>query len=557
MSILIFILVLGVLVFVHELGHFLAAKACGIYVDRFSLGMPPRAFGVKIGETDYCVGALPLGGYVRMAGQEDTALSDEEREKLYGHVAEERKFHNKPLWQRWIVILAGPVMNFVLAIVLYGVMAAVGGYVPQSEVDNRIGLVMDDSAASRAPVYAEAGSTNEPGAPVGQGWQTGDRIVSIDGEPVRNITDVAVNAILGGGEPMRVVLERTETDGRVERLVSIAAPEKDESDKNQSHPRFGVMPFEPALVEKVLPNTPAQEVGLQPGDVIVRANGHIVDRAVFHKLVETWPESESMPIEVERDGQLLPMTVTPVTVGRVQDAFVGLVDEKASEQEKPIVLVVDKTKQPDLKAGDIVEKVNGEPASLALYRQLEQNAPDGTLQLDIKRKPRFFGLKEGAEFSVDVPVSPVRAIGVAFGTKMVFHKSPPSEVVPEAFRQAYQDFGRTLKTLVVLVSGDVSPKELGGPLMIFNVTTRAAEEGWWWLFKITAFVSVNLFVFNLLPLPVLDGGLLLMMIIEGIRKKPVSLKVQERVQQVGMIFLIGLLLYVTYNDIIRWMSSSP
>jgi len=306
-----------------------------------------------------------------------------------------------------------------------------------------------------------------------------------------------------------------------------------------------------------LPNTPAQEVGLQPGDVIVRANGHIVDRAVFHKLVETWPESESMPIEVERDGQLLPMTVTPVTVGRVQDAFVGLVDEKASEQEKPIVLVVDKTKQPDLKAGDIVEKVNGEPASLALYRQLEQNAPDGTLQLDIKRKPRFFGLKEGAEFSVDVPVSPVRAIGVAFGTKMVFHKSPPSEVVPEAFRQAYQDFGRTLKTLVVLVSGDVSPKELGGPLMIFNVTTRAAEEGWWWLFKITAFVSVNLFVFNLLPLPVLDGGLLLMMIIEGIRKKPVSLKVQERVQQVGMIFLIGLLLYVTYNDIIRWMSSSP
>jgi len=381
--------------------------------------------------------------------------------------------------------------------------------------------------------------------------------VSIDGEPVRNITDVAVNAILGGGEPMRVVLERTETDGRVERLVSIAAPEKDESDKNQSHPRFGVMPFDPALVEKVLPNTPAQEVGLQPGDVIVRANGHIVDRAVFHKLVETWPESESMPIEVERDGQLLPMTVTPVTVGRVQDAFVGLVDEKASEQEKPIVLVVDKTKQPDLKAGDIVEKVNGEPASLALYRQLEQNAPDGTLQLDIKRKPRFFGLKEGAEFSVDVPVSPVRAIGVAFGTKMVFHKSPPSEVVPEAFRQAYQDFGRTLKTLVVLVSGDVSPKELGGPLMIFNVTTRAAEEGWWWLFKITAFVSVNLFVFNLLPLPVLDGGLLLMMIIEGIRKKPVSLKVQERVQQVGMIFLIGLLLYVTYNDIIRWMSSSP
>ena len=125
-DILIFILVLGVLIFVHELGHFLAAKACNIYVDRFSLGMPPRAFGVKIGETDYCIGALPLGGYVKMAGQEDAPLSDEERDSTYGHVPEHRWFNKKPVWQRCIVIVAGPLMNFVLAIVLYGVVAAVG-----------------------------------------------------------------------------------------------------------------------------------------------------------------------------------------------------------------------------------------------------------------------------------------------------------------------------------------------------------------------------------------------------------------------------------------------
>lgn len=559
-DIVIFIFVLGVLVFVHELGHFLAAKACGIYVDRFSLGMPPRAFGMRIGETDYCIGALPLGGYVKMAGQEDAPLSDEERESTYGHVPEDRWFNKKPVWQRLIVIVAGPIMNFVLAIVLYGAVAAVGDEVPKSEIDNRIGYIMEDSAASRAPLYP---MTQEDGAvsgePVAHGWQTGDRIVSIDGEPIKNITDVAIGAILGGGKPMRVVLERAEAEG-IQRYVSIATPEKDEKDEEQSHPRFGVMPFEAALIENVLPESRAAEAGLQKGDIIVRANGKVVDKVVFRDLVEKWPESEALPIEVQRNGQTLSMTLTPQTVGRLSGVVAGLPKgkaddetfEQAAAQEKPVVLGVDKTKVSSLKAGDVIERINGEPATVALLEQIEQGNPGGSVQFDIRRKPVLFGLvQKGEEFSAEVPISAVRAIGVHFGVLMEFHKSPPAEVLPEAFRQANQAFERTLKTLVVLISGNVSPKELGGPVMIYNVTTAAANEGWWWLFKITAFVSVNLFVFNLLPLPVLDGGLLVLLVIEGIRKKPVSLKVQERIQQVGMIFLIGLLLYVTYNDILR------
>ncbi|MFM1918892.1 MAG: hypothetical protein RLZZ303_526, partial [Candidatus Hydrogenedentota bacterium] len=104
----VFILVLSLLVFVHELGHFLAAKACNIYCDRFSIGMPPRLFGFKWGETDYCIGALPFGGFVKMAGQEDAPLSDEEREATYGHVPSDRWFNNKPVYQRIIVLVAGP-----------------------------------------------------------------------------------------------------------------------------------------------------------------------------------------------------------------------------------------------------------------------------------------------------------------------------------------------------------------------------------------------------------------------------------------------------------------
>ena len=153
MNVLIFIVVLGVLIFFHEMGHFLAAKACGIYVDRFSLGMPPRVAGVRLGETDYCIGALPIGGYVKMAGQEDAPLSEEEREKDYGHVPPERWYNQKPVWQRMIVIAAGPFMNLVLGILLYGIVAAAGTLVPESEILARIGFVKPDSPAASAPLY--------------------------------------------------------------------------------------------------------------------------------------------------------------------------------------------------------------------------------------------------------------------------------------------------------------------------------------------------------------------------------------------------------------------
>src|SRR6056297_2980426 len=125
MDIIVFLLVLSLLIFVHELGHFMAAKACNVYVDRFSIGMPPRVFGIRLGETDYCVGLLPIGGFVKMAGQEDAPLSEEEREEQYGHVPPERWFNRKPVWQRYIVTIAGPFMNLVLAVVLYGALAAV------------------------------------------------------------------------------------------------------------------------------------------------------------------------------------------------------------------------------------------------------------------------------------------------------------------------------------------------------------------------------------------------------------------------------------------------
>ena len=152
-------------------------------------------------------------------------------------------------------------------------------------------------------------------------------------------------------------------------------------------------------------------------------------------------------------------------------------------------------------------------------------------------------------------VTPVGAMGVVWDTKMVFHRAKFLEIVPEALTQSRLALERTLRVMALLFSGGLSPKDLGGPLMIGQVVTGAAHLGMSWLLEMTAFISINLCVFNLLPLPVLDGGHLAFLTLEGIRRKPLSVRVMETIQKFGLVFIILLVLFVTYNDIARWVSS--
>jgi regulator of sigma E protease len=174
----------------------------------------------------------------------------------------------------------------------------------------------------------------------------------------------------------------------------------------------------------------------------------------------------------------------------------------------------------------------------------------------VNRPAILYGLLRAEQhLTLKLPVSSVRAIGVQLGTKMVFHRVPPRQVVPEAFSLTYQALERTMRTITLLVTGNLSPKELGGPVLIYQVTTQAARAGYSWLLNITAFISVNLCVFNLLPLPVLDGSLLVYIVLEGIRRKPIDIRALERIQQAGVVLIIGLLLYVTFNDISRVLTN--
>jgi len=554
-DIIIFLLVLGLLIFVHELGHFVAAKACGIYCKRFSLGMPPRLFGIKLGETDYCVGAVPFGGYVKMAGQEDAPLTEEERQKEYGHVPAGRWLSNKPIWQRFVVFAMGPLMNLVLAIV-----AATGAEVPEMQVDNRIGVVSPESAAAQAPMYRVEGGlvkVDTNFSPETVGWETGDRILSIDGNEVSNIVDAEMTAALSKGKRLRVEIERIEPDGRVCRYLSPVEP-RVSSDEELA--RFGIEPFETAVVTGVAEDMPAYEHGIRLGDIITRANGRLVDRSTFVKMVEAVPEGETLELGIQRGAGAIAMTLRPQTVGRFLDVrFVPSIGfEDAGMDALPEVLAVapEVTEETGLQRKDVIVDINGQPATLALLSEIERTHPGETVTLALRRPAVLFGLlQEATTETVELPIASVRAIGVELSSKTVFHRVPPILVIPEAFRRAYHDFALVMKTLAMLVTGGVSPKSLGGPVMIYQATTRAAQAGYWLFVRMTAFISVNLFVFNLLPLPILDGGQILLLSIEGVRRKPVNIKAVERFQQIGLVLIIGLMFYVTYNDVLRWVKS--
>lgn len=556
LDILIFLLVLSLLILFHEMGHFIAAKACNIYVDRFSIGMPPRVFGIRLGETDYCISALPIGGYVKMAGQEDAPLSEEEREKDYGHVPSERWFNKRPLWQRYCVILGGPFMNFVLALLLYAILTAMGSDVPEMEVSARLGKIEPGSPAETAPMYLErAGGDSEAyaGTPEATGWKTGDVILSINGNPVESYSDIFFAAVVAGtGNPQKVVLERTNPDNSKSRYVSIVAPAVF---GEVEHPRFGVAPFSTALVNDVIAGMPAVEAGLKKGDVIVRANGALVDRTTFVELTEKTPEGASITLGIDRDGKQFDATVQPKTIGRILGIHTDSSQKKVKTSPPAVTYVTaDFQKSTGIQRKDIIAKINGQPATKESLEELERNAPGGKIKVDIERPAILFGLIQSASsLSLELPVDAVRAMGVELGDKLVHLNASPAQWLPNAFHRSYQDLRQTIVTLRALVFGSVSPKMLGGPVMIFSATTQAAKLGIGWLLGMTALISINLAVFNLLPLPILDGGLAVINTIESIRRKPLSPKFQERFQQIGLLFIIALMLFVTWNDIGRWL----
>jgi regulator of sigma E protease len=418
-----FIIVLGVLIFVHEAGHFFVAKLFRVRVLVFSFGFGKRLFGFRKGDTDYRVSLIPLGGYVRMAG-------DTPEENVAGNPDE---FLSKPKWQRFLILFAGPFMNIVLAISFIAFTALVGFEEPITN-----------------PVIAGV-IEGKPGAKAG--LQAGDRILSIKGEPVQDYYDIRMLVAMNSGTAVEVVYDR---GGAVRKTV--LTPEKEQGEFGpigRAGLEFGAEP----IVGGVLPNTPAAAAGLRAGDTIVSANGKPTPSLEKFATVSDELKTQPLPVEIARGSQRLRLTLAPIA------------DEE-----------------------------------LALSR--------GILR---QTKTTQLGLLPALRYSV------------AENWKML--------------RLA-------MSALARLFRPEGSLKELSGPVNIARIAGMAIRSGFLDTMKLMALISLQLGVMNLLPIPVLDGGHIMILLIEGVARRDLSLRVKERIQQVGFAALATLMLVVIYNDVI-------
>ncbi len=491
---------LGILVFVHEMGHFLAARLFGMRVDAFSVGMPPNIVAKQIGETEYRIGAIPLGGYVKIAGMVDESmdvpyemepaldgdgrpLTDDDGDPLYTEKLDARgrpipadttpqpdEYRSKPVWQRAIVISAGVIFNIILAILVFGALIWAYGQ-PYTPAEN---LAFD----------VEPGS-----AAAAMGMQTGDRIVGVNGESIERLEDVFTPETLTGDFALSVLrdgerVELASTDGLVTDL-SRKANEADRAGEPVSPlGLFGIDARFPPVVLDVSTGSAAEQAGLRSGDRILS-----IDRApmaTWNQLVDRIQETGGEAVEMRwaRADSLGPAPEGTQAVGRRDSATVyqAEVAPRASGERYLLGIVGDQS---------------------VLGRRIEQ-------------------------------VGPLRALSIG----------------------ADQTWGTVTGTFAFLgkmVTGRESVREnVGGPLMIAQESKKAADRGWISFWNFVAQISIALAVFNILPIPALDGGHLVFLAYEGVVRREPSLKVRMVVQQVGVALILALMVFVIFNDAIRW-----
>ncbi len=429
------IFVLSVLVFFHELGHFMFAKLFGVRVERFSIGFPPRLIGIKIGETDYCISAIPFGGYVKMAGVIDESM---DTSSLKG---EPYEFASKKTWQKILILIGGVTMNLFLAwVVISGLLHFKGEPIlPITE----IGYVAEESAFQEA------------------GFRVGDKILSVNGQPISTWNDVRDQFISNLGKEISFEIER-----QGERFTIVLG--KDLL-KTKNSDQLGIFPLIPAVVGEIIPGTPAQKVGLQPGDRIMSIAGTPVKSWEEMTKIVRANANNPLDFEIERNGKILHIQITPEPTDEIDENGVS----------------------------HIVGKIG---------------------------------------------------IGIYYETRQL----GPGEAIIEGLQRTFFYTTLNFRALGWLITGKKSAKEmLGGPIMITKMAGDFAKSGFSSLMELIAHLSIMLAILNILPIPALDGGHITIVIIEHIRRKPLTTKTKLKIQQWGMAILFVIMFFVIYNDIAR------
>jgi regulator of sigma E protease len=427
-SLIAVVAVLGFMILIHEFGHYAVAKWLGVRVEQFAIGFGKRLIGFRKGETDYRINAIPLGGYVKMSGENPM----DER------TGDPREFLSHSRWHRFLIAIAGPAMNIILAVVLLTTVYMVHYEYPAAYDDPTvIGWVVKDSAAAKA------------------GLQLGDRITRVD--DVQNPTwkDVEMKEALSPGQPLDVVVERNGQS--IEKTV---VPEPEGVDQ------IGFAGWAPkeksVIITDLQQDMPAEKAGLKEGDQILQLDGQPVP--ALPAMSESLEQTKDKPIQltVLRAGQEKTFTVQPVLT---------------------------KEKRYRIGIGATQTKVKTLPFAEAVSLSLHENRENALLILELVKK-------------------------------MAEHK--------------------------------ISPRSIEGPIRIGQAAGEAARsKGWTPLMGLTAAISLNLGIFNLLPIPILDGGVIMFLLIEGLMRRDISMAIKERVYQAAFVFLVLFAVMVIYNDLMK------
>lgn len=438
-----FLVVLGVLVAFHELGHFLAARWVGVKVLKFSLGFGPKLFGRQVGETEYLVSAVPLGGYVKLFGEDETeALTPEDRKRSFAH---------QSLSGKVLIVAAGPGFNFILAYVIFF------------------------------------------------GW-------------------------LSTGSPLFVPTFRD------------LSPD----------------------VEALLPGSPADRAGIKVGDRIIRVNER--DISTRSELFDAVAKSRGhqLTLDVRRNGQIKTVLITPEPVSGQEAGSEELAYRIGIEETAPLVTAVmhgSPAAHAGLKEGDRIVKI--EDQEIHTWSQMT-----GLVKESPNRTLRFEVLRDGAHISLMVTPASEKAtvngqtveigkIGISGPGRSIIRASNPLTAVYYGLEATWGWTELTTIGIYKMIVGDISSKNIGGPLTIANISGEAASQGASSVVFLIAILSINLGVLNLLPIPILDGGHLLFFGIEAILRKPLGERQRELAQQVGLLLLVGIMIFAFWNDLER------
>lgn len=544
-NILPFIILLGILIFVHELGHFAVARWCGVRVEVFSLGFGKKIFSFKHGDTTYCVSLIPLGGYVKMFGEQGSQeiKTEEDRKVAYSH---------KNPWQRIAIVAAGPLMNFFFAVLVFAAIAQMG--------EQTKAPVIEDVAAGSVAAQA--------------GFQAGDRILSVGSQAVASYEQFQKQLNTRQNSSAEVLVKNPAGEERTINVdvASIANPNIFSLDSRIGQVE-GLLPYARSAAVAVVTDSPAYKLGFRNGDQIKSINGEKIQRWVDLQAIVN-NASADLTFEVTRtaeaEGSSVNSELSIVVPVQTLKKSASLAAFGFDNTELYLDMIVKDS--PADKAGlqkfDKIVSINQVP--IAQWDDISNTVRT----YDGKEAMTFVVVRDGAQ--VIKKITPqITELNTAFGgidkrftvgiTPYLVFAEPEMTVVesPSIFHSAVKGFDRTVDmsamtvmSFVRLFQGEVSVKNVGGMVTIGKVAKDSFEIGIQAFLMTMGILSVSLFILNLLPIPVLDGGHLVFYTIELIKGSPLSIKKVEIAQQVGLVVLLALMILAQFNDIVKFLFKS-